>query len=186
MAGDSKEMTCAHHLGGRGSPVLDQNCGGNLYAFAGSGTMTAPASFDTGLAEIAFLPPRPAPFIAWWTRQFRGGADQVLEVRHWLEDLLPDCAARADVILLASELCTNAIVHSRSGEAGGQFSVDIDWARLRPRQSPRDQATGPRWASPGAGCCLSTALRMTGGRPAAPTADGCGRTSSGKPGAARR
>src|SRR6202012_2928102 len=30
--------------------------------------------------------------------------------------------------LLATELCTNAIVHSRSGEAGGQFSVDIDWA----------------------------------------------------------
>jgi serine/threonine-protein kinase RsbW len=52
----------------------------------------------------------------------------VAEVRHWLEDLLPDCAARADVLLLASELCANAIVHSRSGEAGGQFSVDIDWA----------------------------------------------------------
>jgi len=32
------------------------------------------------------------------------------------------------VLLLASELCANAIVHSRSGEAGGQFSVDIDWA----------------------------------------------------------
>ena len=64
----------------------------------------------------------------WWTRHFRGGADQVPEVRRWLEDLLPDCAARADLLLLASELCTNAVVHSRSGQAGGQFSVDIDWA----------------------------------------------------------
>ncbi len=70
----------------------------------------------------------PSPGIAWWTRHFRGGRDQVAEVRHWLEDLLPDCAARADMLLLASELCANAIVHSRSGEAGGQFSVDIDWA----------------------------------------------------------
>jgi serine/threonine-protein kinase RsbW len=103
--------------------------------------MIAPASCSTGLADIAFLPPRPAPFIAWWTRQFRGGADQVLEVRHWLEDLLPDCAARADVILLASELCTNAIVHSRSGEAGGQFSVDIDWAPALARVVVGDQGS---------------------------------------------
>jgi serine/threonine-protein kinase RsbW len=103
--------------------------------------MIAPASYRTGLADIAFLPPRAAPFIAWWTRQFRGGADQVLEVRHWLEDLLPDCAARADVILLASELCTNAIAHSRSGEAGGQFSVDIDWAPALARVVVGDQGS---------------------------------------------
>jgi serine/threonine-protein kinase RsbW len=78
--------------------------------------------------RIAVVPPKPPSCTTWWTRRFRGGADQVLEVRHWLEDLLPACAARADVLLLASELCTNAIVHSRSGEAGGQFSVDIEWA----------------------------------------------------------
>ena len=101
---------------------------GILYAFAGRGTMTAPASCDTGRRKIAVEPSKPSSCIAWWTRHFRGGSDQVVEVRHWLEDLLPDCPARADVVLLASELCTNAIVHSRSGEAGGQFSVDIDWA----------------------------------------------------------
>jgi Histidine kinase-like ATPase domain len=103
--------------------------------------MTAPASYDIGLREIIFSPPRPSPVIAWWTRQFRGGTDQVLEVRHWLEDLLPDCAARADVLLLASELCTNAIVHSRSGEAGGQFSVDIDWAPALARVVIGDQGS---------------------------------------------
>jgi serine/threonine-protein kinase RsbW len=90
--------------------------------------MTAAVSCCTDLRESSVPPPKPPPFIAWWTRRFRGGADQVLEVRRWLEDLLPDCAARADVLLLASELGTNAIVHSRSGEPGGQFSVDIDWA----------------------------------------------------------
>jgi serine/threonine-protein kinase RsbW len=103
--------------------------------------MTAPASCDSGLRSITIAPPKPPPFIAWWTRHFRGSADQVLEVRHWLEDLLPDCAARADVLLLASELCTNAIVHSRSGEAGGQFSVDIDWAPALARVVVGDQGS---------------------------------------------
>jgi hypothetical protein len=65
----------------------------------------------------------------------------VPEVRRWLEDLLPDCAARADVLLLASELCTNAIVHSRSGEAGGQFSVDVDWTPTLARVVIGDQGS---------------------------------------------
>lgn len=90
--------------------------------------MTAPVSYDPGLEETTACPPRSSPWNAWWTRHFRGGPDQVLQVRHWLTDLLPDCAARADLLLLASELCTNAIVHSRSGEAGGQFSLDVDWS----------------------------------------------------------
>jgi anti-sigma regulatory factor (Ser/Thr protein kinase) len=117
--------------------------------------MTAPASCYTGLEKITFPPPRPSLFIAWWTRQFRGGADQVLEVRDWLEDLLPDCAARADVLLLASELCTNAIIHSRSGEPGGQFSVDIDWAPTLARVVIGDQGSAttpaivPRSGDPG-------------------------------------
>jgi anti-sigma regulatory factor (Ser/Thr protein kinase) len=101
--------------------------------------MTAPASCS--LRKIPVAPPKPSSRIAWWTRHFQGGADQVLEVRHWLEDLLPDCAARADVLLLASELCTNAIVHSRSGEAGGQFSVDIDWAPTLARVVVGDQGS---------------------------------------------
>jgi anti-sigma regulatory factor (Ser/Thr protein kinase) len=131
-------MTCTHHhLEGRRSTVLDQDCGGNIYAFAGSGTMTAPASCDAGLREITAAPPDPA----WWTRRFRGDADQVPEVRHWIEDLLPDCAARADLILLASELCTNAIGHSRSGDAGGQISVDIEWTPTLARVVVGDQGS---------------------------------------------
>jgi anti-sigma regulatory factor (Ser/Thr protein kinase) len=110
--------------------------------------MTAPASCGRSLREIAARPPQPTPFIAWWSRHFPGGANQVLEVRRWLEDLLPDCAARADVLLLASELCTNAIVHSRSGEAGGQFSVDIDWAPARARVVIGDQGSAKAPAAP--------------------------------------
>jgi serine/threonine-protein kinase RsbW len=140
-AGGSKETACAHHLGGRGSPVLDQDYGGTLCAFAGSGTMPALASCDTAPRGLTAAAPEPSPFVAWWTRNFRGGADQVLEVRHWLEDLLPDCAARTDVLLLASELCTNAVVHSRSGEPGGQFSVDVDWAPTLARVVVGDQGS---------------------------------------------
>jgi serine/threonine-protein kinase RsbW len=103
--------------------------------------MTVLASCDTAPRAISVPPPQPSPGRAWWTRLFRGGPDQVLEVRRWLEDLLPDCAARADVLLLASELCTNAIVHSRSGEAGGQFSVDIDWAPALARVVVGDQGS---------------------------------------------
>jgi anti-sigma regulatory factor (Ser/Thr protein kinase) len=103
--------------------------------------MTALASRTAGVATTAVPPPGPSSSTAWWTRHFRGGADQVFQVRHWLEDLLPDCAARADVLLLASELCTNAVVHSRSGEAGGQFSVDIDWAPALARVVVGDQGS---------------------------------------------
>jgi hypothetical protein len=66
---------------------------------------------------------------------------QVIQVRRWLEDLLPDCAARDDVVLVASELCANAIVHSRSGEAGGQFCVDVDWAPALARVVIGDQGS---------------------------------------------
>jgi serine/threonine-protein kinase RsbW len=103
--------------------------------------MNAPASCDTAQRRTGGVSPQPSSLIAWWTRHFRGGPDQVLEVRRWLEDLLPDCAARADVLLLASELCTNAVVHSRSGEAGGQFSVDIDWAPALARVVIGDQGS---------------------------------------------
>jgi anti-sigma regulatory factor (Ser/Thr protein kinase) len=111
--------------------------------------MTAPASYDTRRRDMTDATPKPSRGIAWWTRHFAGSPDQVREVRCWLEDLLPDCDARADVLLLASELCTNAIVHSRSGEAGGQFSVDIDWAPTLARVVVGDQgsANGPAVAA---------------------------------------
>jgi anti-sigma regulatory factor (Ser/Thr protein kinase) len=71
-------------------------------------------------------------------------------VRHWIEDLLPDCDPLADLLLLASELCTNAIVHTRSGEPGGRFSVDVEWSPASVRAVIGDQGSsrapvaGPR------------------------------------------
>jgi serine/threonine-protein kinase RsbW len=103
--------------------------------------VTAPASYASGLSEITVTPPDPSLPVAWWTRHFPGGSDQVAEVQRWLEDLLPDCAVRADLVAVTRELCLNAIRHSRSGEAGGQFSVDVDWAPALVRVVIGDQGS---------------------------------------------
>jgi anti-sigma regulatory factor (Ser/Thr protein kinase) len=62
-------------------------------------------------------------------------------VRHWIADLLPECDALAEVLLLASELCTNAVVHTRSGQAGGRFSVDVEWSMELARVVVGDQGS---------------------------------------------
>jgi len=74
----------------------------------------------------------PAPPAAWWARDFAGDAGQVGEAWHWIADLLPECDPLADVLLLASELCANAVVHTCSRKAEGWFSVDVEWSRSRP------------------------------------------------------
>jgi serine/threonine-protein kinase RsbW len=84
----------------------------------------------------------PAPPVAWWARDFPGTADQVGEARHWIADLLPDCDPREDVLLLASELSSNAVVHTRSGSAGGSFSVTVEWSPELARVVVGDQG-GP-------------------------------------------
>jgi anti-sigma regulatory factor (Ser/Thr protein kinase) len=61
-----------------------------------------------------------------WRRTFDGDEAQVREVRRWLSGLLPECPARDDVAVVASELCANAIAHTASGR-GGIFAVEITW-----------------------------------------------------------
>jgi anti-sigma regulatory factor (Ser/Thr protein kinase) len=61
--------------------------------------------------------------LRWW-RIFPGEGGQLRELRQWLKDLLPDCGARDDVILVADELAANAVNHTASGR-GGQFSVEV-------------------------------------------------------------
>jgi hypothetical protein len=53
-----------------------------------------------------------------YQRTFPGRPDQVRRVRHELACYLAGCPAADDAILIASELATNAIVHSASR---GQF-----------------------------------------------------------------
>jgi anti-sigma regulatory factor (Ser/Thr protein kinase) len=70
-------------------------------------------------------PPAPLPGTRW-RRAFPGEVDQLSLVRRWLESLLPDCPARDDVACVATELGTNAVCHTASGQ-GGQFVLEVTW-----------------------------------------------------------
>jgi anti-sigma regulatory factor (Ser/Thr protein kinase) len=59
-------------------------------------------------------------------RIFPGEARQLSALRRWLASLLPDCPARGDVTIVATELCSNAILHTASGWRGW-FAVEISW-----------------------------------------------------------
>ena len=63
-----------------------------------------------------------------WRKVFRGEERQLGAMRRWLASLLPAVPARDDVILVATELASNAICHTASGR-GGRFTVEITWWR---------------------------------------------------------
>ncbi|MGA2829638.1 MAG: ATP-binding protein [Streptosporangiaceae bacterium] len=74
------------------------------------------------MRERATLPPL---LISWQncTRSFPGRPDQISAVRALLADFLAGFPAADEAILLASELCTNAVTYSASGQPGGTFTV---------------------------------------------------------------
>lgn len=57
-------------------------------------------------------------------RIFEGSAQEVRNVRDFVGQLISRCPIAHDVVLLASELATNAILHTASG-AGGKFYVFV-------------------------------------------------------------
>jgi anti-sigma regulatory factor (Ser/Thr protein kinase) len=57
-------------------------------------------------------------------RVFLGSASQVRGVRDFVREMVAGCPVADDVILLASEVATNAIVHTASGK-GGTFTVVV-------------------------------------------------------------
>jgi serine/threonine-protein kinase RsbW len=63
----------------------------------------------------------PAEAATRYHRTFHGRADQVSQMRHQVASYLAGCPAAADAVLIASELATNAIVHSAS--SGEFFTV---------------------------------------------------------------
>ncbi len=58
-----------------------------------------------------------------YTETFNGAADQVSPVRHEVARHLGDCPVTNDAVLIASELATNAILHSRS--RGQTFTIRV-------------------------------------------------------------
>ena len=91
-----------------------------------------------------------------WARTFPAVPAQVAEARRFLAGLLEPRPAAADAVLCLSELAANAVVHSRSAEPGGSFTVriQVDGPRLRvevgdqggpwdtPRPARADEPTG--------------------------------------------
>lgn len=73
---------------------------------------------------------RAAPFLSEsvcrWRRVFPGHQQELSALRRWLSALLPECPARDDVLSVASELGSNAVAHTVSGQ-GGWFAVEVTW-----------------------------------------------------------
>ncbi|MEV5556327.1 hypothetical protein AB0L44_21970 [Nonomuraea wenchangensis] len=60
-----------------------------------------------------------------WRAVFPGEHDQVARVRRVVEALFDGTGREDDAALIASELSTNALLHTRSGLAGGWFGVEV-------------------------------------------------------------
>ena len=80
-----------------------------------------------------------------WQQVYRGDEAQIRELRRWLTELLPECAARDDVITVAAELATNAVKHTATGR-DGSFGVEVSWRDSAVRVVIADQGApgGPR------------------------------------------
>jgi anti-sigma regulatory factor (Ser/Thr protein kinase) len=57
-------------------------------------------------------------------RTFPGRKDQVSRARAFVRDVLDGCPQLDEAVLLTSELCTNALQHTESGN-GGTFEVTV-------------------------------------------------------------
>jgi anti-sigma regulatory factor (Ser/Thr protein kinase) len=83
------------------------------------------------------------PGATTFERSYLGAADQVRQVRTDLAPFIDGCPFADEFTLLASELVTNAIVHSRSGLPGGVLTVraevhpdDFAWLEVEDQGGP--------------------------------------------------
>jgi serine/threonine-protein kinase RsbW len=69
--------------------------------------------------------PVPTETPMYWRRDFPGEPDQVRVVRAFAAHLLAGFPALDDVLLVLNELVVNALHHTRSGDEGGRFTVEM-------------------------------------------------------------
>lgn len=79
----------------------------------------------------------------WAKRRFPGRPDQVTCAREFVRQVLGSAPVAEDAVLLVSELSTNAVLHTASGD-GGYFEVAVHISTARARIEVRDQGTGRR------------------------------------------
>lgn len=58
-----------------------------------------------------------------WEQAYPGRAEHVRVVRAGIREYLDGCPVADDAVALVSELSANAVLHSRSGDPGGEFTV---------------------------------------------------------------
>jgi len=92
----------------------------------GRATRAHQASVDGRADRLLSAPPVPGITTSAWAlrRVFVGRTDQVRHARRFVKAALDDCPVADLVVLLADELVTNAVVHTRSGD-GGLFEVRV-------------------------------------------------------------
>jgi anti-sigma regulatory factor (Ser/Thr protein kinase) len=99
---------------------------------------------DNGRSDGAGAPQPDHPDIPpRFRRAFAGQPDQVAQARRFVEGALAGCPALADVVLLTSELSTNAVQHSATGR-GGTFIVAISHGPGRVRVTVTDGGSATR------------------------------------------
>lgn len=103
-----------------------------------------------------------------WSRAFPGTPEQAGKARRFLGAILEGRSAADDATLCLSELVSNACLHSRSGEPGGQFTVRAELSTKGLRVEVRDGG-GP-WVWPaepeehGRGLLIISSLARAWGR----------------------
>jgi anti-sigma regulatory factor (Ser/Thr protein kinase) len=73
-------------------------------------------------------------------RTFRGEQDQVAAARDFVKRVVGRCPMLDEAVLLTSELCTNALLHTASGR-GGSFEVTVRRALDSVRIEVRDDGS---------------------------------------------
>lgn len=69
--------------------------------------------------------PAAQPVPLRWRRSFPGGLEQARAVRRFVGCLLAGCPYLDDVLLAADEMVVNSLRHTKSGQEGGSFTVEI-------------------------------------------------------------
>ena len=154
MAAAPQMAIAANRESGDGPPAAGTGAAGPALCRAeGPGAIQGQRRAAAGAAEATtFLGSSPggatagSPEPAW--RSYPGRPEQAATVRAFLAAALAGCPAADDVVLMADELVSNAIQHSRSGGPGGTFRLRLT---VRPGSSAHVEVAdaGGNWTGSG-------------------------------------